>query len=69
MLKLIGAAHGIGSMEDKRILEAERRKRTAEEGTEKEKADSFKATAAAKKREEEATRRIQEKEAAAERAA
>ena len=35
MLKLIGAAHGIGSMEDMRTLESERRKRTAEEGTER----------------------------------
>ena len=58
MLKLIGAAHGIGSIEDKRALEAERRKRTVEEDTEKEKADSLKATTAAKRREEEATRRI-----------
>ena len=69
MLKLIEAAHGIGSMEDKRTLDAERRKRTVEEGTEKEKEDSYKAMAAAKKREEEATRRIQEKEAAMEKAA
>ena len=57
MLKLIGAAHGIGNIEDKRTLESERRKRTAEEETEREKGDSLRAMAAAKKWEEEATRR------------
>ena len=56
MLKLIGAAHGIGSMEDKRTLESERKKRTTEEEMEREKGDSLRATAAAKRREEEATR-------------
>ena len=57
MLKLIGVAHGIGSVEDKRTLESEWRKRTAEEETEREKKNSLRATAAAKKRKEEATRR------------
>ena len=34
MLKLFGAAHGIGNAEDKKALEAERKRRTMEEETE-----------------------------------
>ena len=68
-LKLIGAAHGIGNTEDKRALEAERRKRTVQEDTKRETSVSLKVTAAAKGKEEEATRRTQEKEVAAEKAA
>ena len=69
LLRKLEAAHGIGSMQDKRDLEAERKKRDAEELSKGEKADSLKATTAVKKREEESTRRTQEKEDAAERAA
>ena len=50
MLKLIGAAHGIGNMEDKRTVEVERRKRMSEKETEREKGDSLRATVVAKRR-------------------
>lgn len=65
LLKLIGTAYGVGSVQDKRELEAERKRREKEEVTVREKTDSLKATTAAKRREEEATRWVQEKEAMA----